>query len=65
MQVEFLVKGEKFILNEVRQLLEGVNAYPFGNMLKINTYNKEDEIVVRNVLNEYGLEYDDQKREKK
>lgn len=41
-EIEFVVKGEKFLLNTIRNELDGLNAYPYGDMLKIITYNEYD-----------------------
>jgi hypothetical protein len=64
-EVEFVVRGDRFLLSQLRNNLEGMQAYPFGEMLKIVTYGASEEASVRNLLDEYGLLYDAEKRTKK
>ena len=64
-EIEFVVKGKQYQLNMVRNSLDGIHCYPFGEMLKIISYGDGDALRVRRLLEEDGLEYDEQKREKK
>lgn len=49
--MEFLVKGDKYILNDLRNMLDGINAYLFGDMLKIISYTISDEKHIKDLLN--------------
>ena len=49
-EVEFVVKGDRDSLEDVRNRLKGIFVYPFGEMLKIITYSEEDEALVRDLL---------------
>ncbi len=62
------MKGDKAVLNTLKNQLDGINAYPFGELLKIMVYNDADENRVQSLLEEYRnyqINYDIQRREKK
>ena len=57
-EVEFVIKGDRYVLSTVRNSLDGIHSYPFGEMLKVITYGYGDAMVVRKLLEDYNLVYD-------